>query len=348
MNVMKAIMKLRREPGAVESVDITKTDIIKEDEVLVHIYSAAICGSDVHAYEYLNSYHGFMNIPIVLGHEGSGIVEGCGPKVTLFKPGDRVMGESNIYCHHCKNCRIGKTNICEKNLIRGLTVDGVMCEYVIFKERNLHRVPDGLSFDEGAAAQACSVSCHGVLHRVDVNAGDNVVVTGAGIVGISAAQLARLRGANVLLVGTDDDELVRFPIVRRMGFSTVNCVKEPVALYAENFFGRKADFVFECSGASSALISAVDSLKKGGTILLLGLVSQDVTFPFAKATRSEINIVTSYTSSWLDYEEVLSFLASGVLDIKPLLSTYDVESSVRAFEDAVSKKVLKPVIRFSS
>ncbi|MDR2529541.1 MAG: alcohol dehydrogenase catalytic domain-containing protein [Synergistaceae bacterium] len=339
-------MKLRKENGAVEVVDIEKTAGPADDEVLLRVHSAAVCGSDVHAYEYIPSYQAFMKVPIVLGHEGAGVVEARGRNVTQFKPGDRVMGESNIYCGHCRNCHLGLTNICDKNLMRGLTTTGVMQEYALFNEKNLHLVPTALSFDEGAAAQACTVSAHGVLHRVSVNAGDNVVVMGAGIIGIVAAQLARLKGGNALLVGTDDDEAARLPIARKMGFQTVNCQKEDVAVYAEKLFGRKADFTLECSGAASAVVSAVDATKKGGTILLLGLVGKDVPFPFAKATRLEINIITSYTSTWIDYEETLAFLASGALDIKPLLSVYPVQEGVKAFEDAVSKKALKPVIRF--
>lgn len=343
---MKAIAKLRKEFGAVEIIDTGKKLAPGDDQVLVRIHSAAICGSDVHAYEYIPSYHGFMKIPVVLGHEGSGIVEACGKRVTLFRPGDRVMGESNIYCGTCRNCRLGMTNACEANLLRGLTVDGVMQEYTVFSEQNLHHVPDGLSFDEGAAAQAATVSTHGVLHRVNINAGDNVVVTGAGIIGISAAQLARLKGASVLLTGTNDDEAVRLPLARKMGFQAISCQKENVASYAERLFGRKADYVLECSGASPALVSSLDMLRKGGTLLLLGLVGGDVAFPFARAIRSEINIITSYTSTWVDYEETLAFLASGALDIAPLLTAYSLDDGVRAFEDAVAKKVLKPVIRF--
>jgi L-iditol 2-dehydrogenase len=340
-------MKLRKEFGAVGVVDVDKITVLEEHQVLLRVHSAAVCGSDIHAYEYIPSYQLFMKIPIVLGHEGAGIVEAHGKKVTQFQLGDRVMGESNIYCGQCRNCHLGMTNICDANLMRGLTATGVMQEYVIFDEKNLHHVPHALSFDEGAAAQACTVSVHGVLHRININAGDNVVVTGVGIIGIAAAQLARLKGGNVLLVGTDDDEAVRLPMARKMGFHTVNCQKENMTPFVEGFFGRKADFALECSGAASAVISAVDVVKKGGTILLLGLVSRDVEFPFAKATRSEINIITSYTSTWIDYEETLSLLASENLNIKPLLTTYRAEDGVKAFEDAVAKKVLKPVIHFA-
>jgi len=185
-----------------------------------------------------------------------------------------------------------------------------------------------------------------VLHRIDINAGDAVVVTGVGIIGMAAAQLARLNGANVILVGTDDDESILLPIARTMGFRTLNCQKEDVVSASAEHFGRRADFVLECSRASSAIVSASDAVRKGGTILLLGLVGKDVHFPFAKVIRSEVNVITSYTSTWIDYEETLEFIRTGALDIKPFLSVYSVDEGVCAFEDAYRKKVLKPVIRF--
>jgi len=343
---VKAVMKVRKEYGAVEVVDIPGPEMPKEDEVLLRVHSAAVCGSDIHAYEYIPSYQTFMHVPVVLGHEACGVVEKVGGRVTEFVPGDRVMGESNIYCGKCRNCRLGMTNICDANLMRGLTTTGVMQEYVLFAEKNLHKVPEVLSFDEGAAAQACTVSVHGVLHRIAINAGNDVLVAGVGIIGLAAAQLARLRGANVIVVGTDEDEVARLPIARKMGFRTLNCRKEDVVAASGQRFGKKADFVLECSGASSAVVSAADAVKKGGTILLLGLVGKEVSFPFAKITRAEVNIVTSYTSTWIDYEETLSLLASGALDIKPLLNIYSVEESGKAFEDAVKKIALKPVLRF--
>ncbi len=340
-------MKVRKEYGAVEVVDVPGPEIPKEDEVLLRVHSAAICGSDIHAYEYIPSYRTFMHVPVILGHEVCGVVEKIGGRVTEFSPGDRVMGESNIYCGKCRNCRLGMTNICDANLMRGLTTDGVMQEYVLFSEKNLHKVPDSLSFDEGAAAQACTVSVHGVLHRIAINAGNDVLVAGVGIIGLATAQLARLRGANVVVVGTDEDEAARLPIAREMGFRTLNCQKEDVGQASEQQFGKKADFVLECSGASSAVVSAADAVKKGGTILLLGLVGKEVSFPFAKITRAEVNIVTSYTSTWIDYEETLSLLASGAMDIKPMLSVYPVKESVKAFQDAAGKVVLKSVLRFA-
>lgn len=343
---MKAVMKHAREYGAVSVFDIDPPAAPKDDEVLVKIHSAALCGSDIHAYEYISSYQSFMKVPVVLGHEGSGVVEAVGDKVRAFAVGDRVMGESNIYCGICRNCHTGKTNICDNNLMRGLTTPGVMQEYVIFSEKNLHKVPASLSFAEGAAAQAVTVSVHGVLHRININPGDAVLVTGVGIIGLAAAQLARAKGAKVVISGTDADEATRIPVAQKMGFDVVNCQKEDLAKAFIERCGGKADFVIECSGAAPAMVSGLALTRKGGSILILGLPDKEVTFPLANAVRGEINIITSYTSGWDDYEKTLALLDTGVLSIAPLLTEYPVDKAPEAFEHAVAKTVVKPVLQF--
>uniref|UniRef100_UPI00260F93F2 alcohol dehydrogenase catalytic domain-containing protein n=1 Tax=uncultured Methanomethylovorans sp. TaxID=183759 RepID=UPI00260F93F2 len=198
--MMKAIIKTKKEYGFVSLEETNKPEKIKSNEVLVQVNSAAICGSDIHAYEYISSYQNFMKVPVILGHESSGIVVATGEDVTDFKVNDRVMGESNIYCGKCRNCRVGATHICENNLMRGLTTDGVMAEYVVFSEQNLHHVPENLSFSEAAAAQACTVSVHGMFRRFNIRAGSSVVVNGVGIIGLVAAQLARLQGATEVII----------------------------------------------------------------------------------------------------------------------------------------------------
>lgn len=343
---MKAVMKHKREYGAVDVFDIENPAMPVGDEVLVKIYSAALCGSDIHAYEYIDSYQSFMHVPIVLGHEGAGVVEAVGENVTQFKVGDRVMGESNIYCGTCRNCRLGMTHICDDNLMRGLTTPGVMREYVIWAERNLHHVPQKLGFSEGAVAQAVTVSVHGVLTRINIKPGDKVLVSGVGIIGLAAAQLARACGGIVVMTGTTVDEISRIPMAQSMGFEVFNCQKEEVMPGIIKRFGSKADFTIECSGAAPAFVSGLAAVRKGGTMLLLGLPDKEVTFPFANAVRSEINIMTSYTSSWNDYEKTLALLDSDALNIKPLLTDYPVDQAVQAFEDAINKVAVKPVLQF--
>lgn len=346
---MKAIIKNDRKHGAVSVSEYTIPDKLEKNEVLIQVCSAAICGSDVHAYEYIPSYQSFMKVPVVLGHECSGTVVATGSEVSEFRPDDRVMGESNVYCGKCKNCRVGWTHICENNLMRGLTTDGVMREYVQFLEQNLHHLPDSISFCEGAAAQAATVSVHGVLRRFDIHAGSSVIVFGIGIIGLIAAQLARLKGAaRVIIVGTNADEETRMPIARKIGFHTINCEQHDLAYELKTEYGTdKTDHAIECSGARGALLNAARCVKKGGDILLLGLPGQEIPFPFADIIRAEINIKTAYTSTWQDYEDTLSLMASGKIIIAPLLKEYYLDECEKAFEEAISKKVLKPVFNFA-
>ncbi len=344
---MKAVMKLVREVGGIGVVAVEPPAPPRGDEVLVKIHSAALCGSDIHAYEWIDSYH-VMQVPVVLGHEGAGVVAAVGERVGNVTVGDRVMGESNIYCGNCRNCHLGMTHICDGNRIRGFAYPGVMQEYVIWPERYLHRLPDALSFAEGAASQAVTISVHGVLRRIVIRPGDAVLVSGVGIIGLAAAQLARACGAGVVMTGTDADEESRLPMARNMGFAAFNCRKEDVVEGFVRRAGRKADCAIECSGAAAAFASGLAATRKGGTLLLLGIPNRELAFPFATAIRNEITIATSYTSGWDDYEKALALLASGALNIKPLLSSYPVDRALKAFEDAVSKAVVKPVLQFAT
>ncbi len=345
---MKGIIKTKKDSGYVSLEEIETPKLTNDHEVMVQIHSAAICGSDLHAYEYISSYQDFMKIPVVLGHECSGVVVETGPSVTEFRIGDRVMGESNVYCGKCRNCRTGNTHVCEYNLMRGLTTDGVMREYVPFLEQNLHHVPSNLTFNEAAAAQAATVSVHGVLRRFNINAGSTVVVTGVGIIGLVAAQLARLCGAtNVIVAGTNADMETRVPIAQELGFRTLNCQFEPIDEFLKNKIEcNGADYVLECSGSSSAINAIPTYLRKGGEALLLGLPGKDVSFPFADIIRSEINIRTTYTSTWQDYEDTLRLLSNNNISISPMLKEYSLDDVKGAFEAGLSKEVLKPVFNF--
>lgn len=342
---MKAVVKHKREYGFVEVMDVPEPKILNDDDVLVEVKSAAICGSDLHAYEYPTSYE-FIQVPVILGHEFSGIVKDVGNKVTLFKPGDIVMGESNKYCGVCSNCRVGKTNICYNSLMTGLHIDGTMAEYVCTSEKYLHRVPKGLSFSEAAASQACTISVSGVIDKTNVVPGDIAVVFGPGIVGQTAAQLLKLMGAGlVFLVGTDQDEVLRLPIARDMGFHTININKQNLVDEIKKISGvEKVDTVVECSGAISAFNNGIELLKKGGQLTVLGIYNQPFSVPVTSLVRNEIIINTSYTSKPSHYEKTLELLSKGMIDIKPLCKEYDFKDADLAFKDGLDKSVAKPIL----
>ena len=341
---MKAVVKTTRGFGGVEVVEVPDPVLEKDNQVLIKVESAAVCGSDLHAYEYVDSYH-WMEIPVILGHESSGIVVEAG-KNSQFKPGDRVMTESNKSCGVCPNCRTGKSHVCLNSFMRGLAVDGVMSEYIVIEDRFVHYVPESISFNEAAASQACTVSAHAVLDRSSIKPGDNVIVTGPGIVGLAAAQFVRLKGAsNIVITGTDSDQLARLPLAEQLGFNVINVQKCDLSeeLYKVNKLDS-VDAVVECSGSPYAVMDAMKLLKKGGELLQVGLLPK-MEFDFPNAIRREINLVLSYTSAWHNYEQTLKLMDQRKLIIDLILTEYPMSEAVQAMEDALHQKVVKPVLK---
>ena len=341
---MKAFVKLKREYGAVESVD-RDIPIPQDDQVLIQIKASAICGSDLHAYEYPAGYE-FMNIPVTLGHEYGGLVAAIGETVSKVKVGDRVMGESNQYCGKCDNCHKGRTNICMGSKMTGLHLDGGMAEYILVPERIVHFIPEGVSFAEAALAQPCAVSFHAIFDRSDIKPGDEVVVFGPGIVGLMAAKGAQIIGASkVFVVGTDVDEATRLPLAKQMGFYPINCEKEDIATAIEQVTGKKTvDVAVEATGAAPAAQACLSLVRKGGSITLLGIYSKANEVFFTPLVRSEIQVYTSYTCTWDNYEQALKLVASGQVDLKPLMSKYPFEQGLKAIADGLSKVAIKPVL----
>jgi L-iditol 2-dehydrogenase len=287
-----------------------------------------------------------MKVPVTLGHEYSGIVEALGEGVTQFKVGDRVMGESNQYCGYCSNCHKGLTNICLNNKMTGLHIDGGMAEYISVPEKIVHKLPDNISFEEAAVAQPCAVSFHGVFDNSRIRPADAVVVFGPGIVGLMAAQGAKIMGARqVVVIGTNVDEGVRLPIAKKMGFSVINIEKQNLKQELLALTGSQAaDVVVECSGAAQAIPQALDIVRKGGAITFIGIYSRPAEIFLTPLIRNEVQISTSYTCTWENYEQALQLIGSGQVDLKPLIAIYPFEEGLKAFVDGLAKIVLKPVL----
>ena len=340
---MKAVAKTERTQNSADIVSRPEPVLQSPDDLIVAVECAAVCGSDLHAYEYPPNYH-WMSVPVVMGHEFCGKVVEAGP-AARFKVGDRVMGESNLSCGHCANCRQGKTHICLNNRMRGLSIDGVMSEYVRIGDHYLHHVPEALSSAEAAAAQACTVSAHAMFDRSVMRPCDIAVVMGPGIVGLAAAQMAVLKGAmNVIVVGKESDAYSRLKLAEQLGFATINVDKtELQAAFRQIAGNRPADIIIECSGSPGAVLSALPLLRKGGELLFLGLLPK-MEFPFSDAIRNEWHLTTSYTSGWKNYEDTLALIEQKKLVIAPLLEMYDLDDALQAFGDALQQKVAKPVL----
>src|SRR5215212_9796608 len=340
---MKAFVKTGQQPGDAE---LRHVSVVRPGpgEVLLGVASCGVCGSDVHAFR---SDPGFewVTTPVTLGHEFSGIVEEVGPGVTRVSPGDRVVAVAVQGCGRCETCLSDATQLCPDRVAIGLSRDGGMAEYAVMSEQHLVPVPEGLDLAVAALGEPLSVAVHAVDVRAEIGPGQRVVVSGPGPIGVLCGMLARHRGAEVLLTGVGHDSASRLPAAERVGLSTANLNEQPLEDHLRDGFGDYApDVWIESSGSVRALGSALDSVRPGGTVAVVGLYAEDVRFSPTDAVRREISLLFSYSCNSADYQTTLDLLGSGVLDPGPLLSKYPLEDALRAFEAVGKGRTVKAVL----
>ncbi len=319
---MKALVKTGKGPGLIELRDVP-VPAIGDAEVLIEVKAAGICGTDLHIWHDEFPYWP----PVILGHEFAGVIAARGPAVEGWNVGDRVVGEPHtLACGTCWLCRTGRRQLCPDKRSPGWGIDGCFAKWMRYPEPALlHRIPDGLPFEEAALVEPMANVVHDVLERGRVEIADVVAVIGPGPIGLLAAQAAKASGAAAVVVtGTDADEEVRLATARRLRAvdRVVNVQREDaVPVVAELTGGRGADLVVEASGAEAGIGSAFRLVRKYGRIAAIGLTGRErVSLPYdagmSKAVEFVFNMSTSYTS----WDRAIHLLASGKVDGKPLLT----------------------------
>jgi len=344
---MKAVVKTERSYGKLEVQNVPKPQA-GPGEVLVKIKAVGVCGSDVHIYKYDSTYH-HIPIPLIIGHEYAGVIEEVGPGVTDWKIGDKVMGEAVAPCDRCVYCRTGLWEVCVNRIGLGVANQGMMKEYAIIPLNILHDLPEGLDFPEAVVAQPCAVAVHAIERTPLGKGGEAVAIFGPGIIGISAALACKEKGADmVILFGTDADEKIRLSAARKLGIEAVNLSNESPKEALMRIMKRNigVDVVLECSGAQKAITDGLSILKKGGTLMEVGLPTGPVTIDIAGMIRSEINYLTSYSGTWYDYERAIHIMYKNREQLGRFVSKYPLDHVIQAFEDSVQMKTLKSVILF--
>jgi L-iditol 2-dehydrogenase len=310
---MQALIKTQKGPGFLELREVPEPTP-GPDEVLIAVKSCGICGTDIHVWNDKFPYWP----PVILGHEFSGEIVAVGAATSLFKVGERVVGEPHTQaCGHCYLCRTGNIQICPMKRSPGWGIDGAMTKYLKMPERLLHRIPDSMSYDLAALVEPTANVVHDVVERARIDAGDFVVVLGPGPIGLLAALTARAAGArHVVIVGTPADEEIRLAKARELGFETVLNAAEvnPVEAVRDLTGGLGADLVVECSGAPPAIASTVDLIRKKGRICVIGLTGKDsIPFPWDKAAFKVCDVVFNLSTSYTSWDRTIHLIASGRL-----------------------------------
>ncbi|WP_068087954.1 zinc-binding alcohol dehydrogenase family protein [Polycladidibacter stylochi] len=316
----------------------------KDDEVLLKIKAIGICGTDIHAY---TGHQPFFNYPRVLGHEISGIIESVGPKCEGISKGDKVAVMPVKYCGKCPACKAGKTNCCESASLYGVHEDGGFCEYLAVKSENILKVPESFSFLDAAYIEPYTISAHAV-RRSAISGGENVIVVGAGPIGIGVAAVAKAKGANVVVVDVQDSRLEH--IEKCLQLKTLNPTSET---YEDDlkaaFNGELAQVLFDVTGNKRAMTNAVNYICHGGKIVFVGLYIGDLQIDDPTFHKKETTLLSSRNSSKEDYDYVVSLFESGDLRSDFLNNfQFDFETIGHTYrEDVVdNKELIKGVINF--
>jgi L-iditol 2-dehydrogenase len=314
-------------------------------EVLCRIRAVAICGSDPEIIRGDLAGTWPPHYPFIAGHEWSGEVVGVGQGVLDFKVGDRVAGEAHKGCGYCRNCLSGHYNICENygrsetgHRHYGFVTQGAYAQYNVYSINSINKMPDNVSFQEGALVDTAGVTLHG-MELSGVTPGGVVVIIGPGPIGLIAMRFARLLGAaRILVVGRG----ARLQAADRLGANeTINFEKQDVVAKVRDFTaGLGADEVFECSGAKGTFNQAVRMVRKGGKIALLGVPPDHVVeeLPFKYIVHNEIAIFGSRANPNVS-RKIISLVSSGQLVIKDLIThAYPLEDFTRALETFVKRR----------
>ncbi len=288
-------------------------------EIVVRVAACGICGSDVHGYD---GSSGRRIPPIVMGHEAAGIIARVGKGVDNFHEGDRVTFDSTIYCGECAYCRSGTMNLCDRREVLGVSCGqyrraGAFAEFAAMPARIAYRLPDQLSFHEAALLEAVSVALHAVS-LPPIEPGGTALVVGAGTIGLLIQQALRVAGCSQVLV-TDVDP-ARLTLSQSLGATSVFRAGPDLAEEAQqatNGFG--CDVVIEAVGNTPAVQSAINCVRKGGHVVLVGNVSPEVTIPLQKVVSCQITLHGSCASAG-EYPRAIELLSRGQIKVKPLIS----------------------------
>jgi alcohol dehydrogenase/L-iditol 2-dehydrogenase len=338
-----AVVNFGPEPGAVEVREVA-LPAPGEEEVLLEVAAVSVCGSDVHQWQALNSWP--VRHPVVLGHEFCGRVTEVGPRVRGFAPGDRVACETHaVVDPDGPLARAGLYQLDPGRRGYGATVDGAMRPRMPVPARILHHLPDRLPDEHAALTEPCCVAYSAVALNSDVKPGDRVVVLGPGPIGILCAALARLRGAEVALAGLEQDAR-RLEVAAAYGCRRFLSGSGELREWARERDGTGVDGVVDASGHSAALREAMDLVRPAGFITKVGWGAQPVGFSLDPIVQKAVRLQGSFSHNWPTWERVIALLASGALDVGPLVGgVWPLEEWREAFESMESGAVVKAVLR---
>ena len=341
--MMKALSKLKAEPG-IWMTDAPKPEVGHND-LLIKIRKTAICGTDVHIYKWDEWASKTIPTPMVVGHEYVGEVVDMGQEVRGFKVGDRVSGEGHITCGHCRNCRAGRVHLCRNTTGVGVNREGAFAEYLVIPAFNAFKIPDNISDELASIFDPFGNAVHTALSFDLV--GEDVLITGAGPIGIMAAAVAKHVGARHVVI-TDVNEY-RLDLARKMGASrAVNVASEKLEDVIKDLGMTEGfDIGLEMSGVPSAFNSMLNNMNHGGKIAMLGIPPSDMAVDWNQVIFKGLVIKGIYGREMFEtWYKMASLIQSG-LDLNPIIThQYSVDDFQAGFDMMISGQSGKVILNW--
>jgi 2-desacetyl-2-hydroxyethyl bacteriochlorophyllide A dehydrogenase len=305
---LKAVCCTR--PGLIEMVD-RPPPVPAPGEVLIDVRFVGICGTDYHIFE---GSHPYIAYPLVLGHELCGVVNAT-QNASRFRPGDPVVINPYLACGACLSCRAGKTNCCETLQVMGIHSDGGMCPQIAVPEQNIIAT-GGLSLRDAAMVEYLAIGAHAV-RRTALEPGANVLVVGAGPIGLATAIFARIAGAEVTVMDIEPEKLAA---ARGMGIERT--IRPQSAASGEPASNVSSEFaaVFDATGNIGAMNASIFYVRHGGSYTLVGVISGDLVFPDAHVHRRELTIRASRNATRVDFDLVIASIKAGKVPTSQLVT----------------------------
>jgi L-iditol 2-dehydrogenase len=314
---MKALVLTQYQSMQVADIDMPD---VGPDDVLVRVEACGICGSDIHGYD---GSTGRRIPPLVMGHEAAGVIESVGANVSDLIKGDRVTFDSMVSCGKCHFCRTGHQNLCDNRMVLGVSCGdyrrhGAFAEFISVPRRIVYQLPDELSFEHAALVEAVSVAVHAVA-VTPIQLGDTAVIVGAGMIGLLTLQAAKAAGATRIIAVDLNDR--RLKVAQDLGATDVIRGDGDVPAQIKAMTGgRGSDVALEVVGATSTIKTAIESVRKGGCVTLVGNISPTIELPLQSVVTREIRLQGTCGCNG-EYPQCIDLMARGIINVAPLITS---------------------------
>lgn len=339
---MKALSKLKAEEG-IWMVHDAPVPEVGPNDVLIKIIKSSICGTDVHIYKWDKWAQENVPVPLVVGHEYVGTVAATGSEVKHLDIGQRVSGEGHLVCGYCRNCRAGKRHLCPNTVGIGYHKAGSFAEYFVLPASNVFPIPDDISDDLAAIFDPFGNAVHTAL-SFDLT-GEDVLITGAGPIGIMAVAISRHVGARHVVI--TDINPYRLDLAKKLGATrTVNVMEEKIEDVMKSIGMTEGfDVVLEMSGAESAFQDMLRVTRNGAKIALLGIPSKDIAVNWNKIIFKGLELKGIYGREMYEtWYKMTSMLQSG-LDLNPVIThRFPIDEFQKGFDAMLSGQCGKVIL----